>query len=123
MGSSDEGAGTTHRAKGKPMRYLMMSMNDAPAPDEKLFTEMGKFIEELSASGHLLATGGLDPAGTKMVADGDEITVTDGPFAEAKESVGGFALVEARDKEEALELCRRFRRIVGDGTSVIHQVF
>ncbi|MBP2325091.1 hypothetical protein JOF56_005476 [Kibdelosporangium banguiense] len=107
------------------MRYLMIAMNDenTPAPDERLFTEMAKFVEELTASGVLLATGGLDPAGTKVVSSGDDITVVDGPFAESKESVGGFALIEARDKDEALELCRRFRKIVGDGESRIHQVF
>jgi hypothetical protein len=105
------------------MRYLMMQMATDQAPDEQLFTEMGKFIEEMTASGVLLATGGLDPAGTRVTSDGDEITVTDGPFTEAKEAVGGFALVEVRAKEEAIELARRFRRIVGDGESRIHQVF
>jgi hypothetical protein len=49
--------------------------------------------------------------------------VTDGPFAEAKEAVGGFALVEVRSKEEAIEMARRFRKIVGDGVSVVQQVF
>ncbi|MGI6871019.1 YciI family protein [Amycolatopsis sp. 3B14] len=104
------------------MRYLMMQMATGRAPDEKLFAEMGKFIEEMTAAGVLLATGGLDPAGTRVTSEGDEITVTDGPFTEAKESVGGFALVEVQSKEEAVELARRFRRIVGDGESRIHQV-
>ena len=49
--------------------------------------------------------------------------MTDGPFTEAKEAVAGFALVDVRSKEEAVELGRRFRQIVGDGTSVIQQVF
>ncbi|GAA1243182.1 hypothetical protein GCM10009609_03300 [Pseudonocardia aurantiaca] len=104
------------------MRYLMISTG-GDAPDEKLFTEMGKFIEELTAAGVLLATGGLEPSGIRMTSSGDEITVTDGPFAEAKEAAAGFALVEVRSKEEALELARRFRKIVGDGESVIQQVF
>jgi hypothetical protein len=104
------------------MRFLMISTG-GDEPDEKLFAEMGAFIEELTASGVLLATGGLDPAQTRMTSSGDEITVTDGPFAEAKEAAAGFALVEVRSKEEALELTRRFRKIVGDGTSVIQQVF
>jgi hypothetical protein len=59
----------------------------------------------------------------RVVSSGDEITVTDGPFAEVKEAVAGFALVEVRSKEEAIELTRRFRKIVGDGESVIQQVF
>ncbi|MEV0085610.1 YciI family protein [Saccharopolyspora sp. NPDC050642] len=107
------------------MRYLMMtkaSDSDA-APDESLYVEMGKFVEELTAAGILLATGGLEPGGVRVTSADGEITVTDGPFAEAKESVAGFALVEVRSKEEAIELARRFRKIVGDGESVVQQVF
>ncbi|MFG1609233.1 YciI family protein [Actinoplanes sp. NPDC049265] len=105
------------------MRYLMMSMANGERPDEKLFAEMAAFIEEMTAKGVLLATGGLAPEGVVISSAGDEMTVTDGPFAEAREAVGGFALVEVGSKEEAIELGRRFRRIVGDGTSVIQQVF
>src|SRR5690242_9133880 len=107
------------------MRYLMTSLtgeNDAP-PTEALYAEMAEFIKEMSAAGILLATGGLEAGGTRLTSHGDEITVVDGPFTEAKEAVGGFALVEVSSKEEAIELARRFRRIVGDGTSVIQQVF
>lgn len=105
------------------MRFLMMSMANDSQPDEKLFAEMAAFIDEMTVSGVLLATGGLEPSGVRMTSVGDEITVTDGPFAESKESVAGFALVEVRTKEEAIEMCRRFRKIVGDGVSVIQQVF
>jgi hypothetical protein len=104
------------------MRYLMVSNGSDTAPDEKLFVEMGKFIEELTAAGVLLATGGLEPGGILVTSSGDEITVTDGPFTEAKEAAAGFALVEVSSKEEAIELARRFRKIVGDGRSVIQQV-
>jgi hypothetical protein len=105
------------------MRYLMTTNAGSSTPDEKLFAEMGRFIEELTASGVLLATGGLDPASIRVSSSGEEITVTDGPFAEAKEAVAGFALVEVRSQEEAVELARRFRRIVGDGESRLQQVF
>ncbi|WP_457029169.1 YciI family protein [Kitasatospora sp. P5_F3] len=105
------------------MRYLMTSNAGSSTPDEKLFAEMGRFIEELTASGVLLATGGLGPDTIRVSSAGDEITVTDGPFAEAKEAVAGFALVEVRSQEEAVELARRFRRIVGDGESRIQEVF
>jgi hypothetical protein len=107
------------------MRYLMMALNNENArePDEALQAEMATFIAETAATGILLATGGLEPGGTRVTSVGDEITVVDGPFTEAKEAVGGFALVEVSAKEEAIELARRFRRIVGDGTSVIQQVF
>jgi hypothetical protein len=105
------------------MRYLMTSLADSSEPDEALFTEMAKFIEEMAAAGILLATGGLEPGGTRLISTGGEIAVVDGPYTEAKEAVAGFALVEVSSKEEAIELARRFRRIVGDGTSVIQQVF
>ena len=106
------------------MRYLMMSKTSESTPDEQLYAEMGRFIQEMTAAGVLLATGGLNPGvGTRVVSQGTEITVTDGPFAEAKESVGGFALIEVATKEEAVEMARRFLGIVGDGESVIQEVF
>jgi hypothetical protein len=105
------------------MRFLMIQKPADTHPDEKLFAEMGAFIEELTAAGVLLATGGLEPGGIVLASHGDEITVTDGPFAEAKEAAAGFALIEVGTKEEAIELGRRFRKIVGDGESTIQQVF
>jgi hypothetical protein len=105
------------------MRFLMIQKPADAHPDEKLFAEMGAFIEELTAAGVLLATGGLEPGGVLLTSHGDEITVTDGPFAEAKEAAAGFALIEVGTKEEAIELGRRFRKIVGDGESTIQQVF
>ncbi|MCP2327569.1 hypothetical protein HDA40_006076 [Hamadaea flava] len=105
------------------MRFLMTALADDNKPDEKLFTEMAKFIDETTAAGILLATGGLEAGGVRLTSAGDEITVTDGPFTEAKEAVAGFALIEVRSREEAIELGRRFRQIVGDGVSVIQQVY
>ncbi|WP_231329887.1 YciI family protein [Actinomadura graeca] len=99
------------------------SGEQAGPPDENLQAEMGAFIAEMSRSGVLLATGGLEPHGTRITSFGGKVTVTDGPFTEAKESVVGFALVEVRTREEAIELSRRFWRIVGDGEGVIKQVF
>jgi hypothetical protein len=107
------------------MRFLMIQKpaDTHTQPDEKLFAEMGAFIEELTAAGVLLATGGLESGGVVLTSRGDEITVTDGPFAEAKEAAAGFALIEVGTKEEAIELARRFRKIVGDGENTIQQVF
>jgi len=104
------------------MRYLMTTKG-GNEPDEKLFAEMGAFIEEMTKAGVLLATGGLEPRGLLVNSSGGEMTVTDGPFLEAKDVVGGFALVEVRSKEEAIELAKRFRKIVGDGESELRQVF
>ena len=105
------------------MRYLMTTFGDGSTPDPQQFEEMDKFIAELSASGVLLAAGGLEPGGVHATSRGGEFTVTDGPFAEAKEAAGGFALVEVSSKEEAIELARRSAAIGGDGTTIIQQVF
>jgi hypothetical protein len=85
--------------------------------------EMGKLIEDMTKAGVLLATGGLDPSGIHIKSSGGEITVTDGPFAEAKEAVVGFALIEVRSREEAIEASRRFWEVVGDGEGEIREVF
>ncbi len=109
------------------MRFLMMTTNDpskpAPPPTPELYAEMGKLIEELSREGVLLATGGLDPHPTRIQSSGGKINVIDGPYAEAKEAVVGFALIEARSKAEAIEYSKRFWRTVGDGEGNIDQVF
>ena len=109
------------------MRFMLMTKGDESTaggpPDEKLMAEMGKFIEEMAKAGVLLATGGLDPVGSRIKSSGGKITVTDGPFTETKEAVVGFALIEVRSKEEAIELSKRFWAIVGDGEGEIRQVF
>ncbi len=105
------------------MRFLMLSNPGDSQPDETLYVEMGKFIDELSKQGVLLATGGLDPVGTRVQSAGGELTFTDGPFAEAKEAIGGFALVEVRSRAEVIEISRRFWKIVGDGEGRFHQVY
>jgi hypothetical protein len=110
------------------MRYLGYTLGDESAPvappSENLMQEMGKFVEEATKAGVLLATGGLGPTaeGTKVKYTDGEFTVTDGPFAEAKELIGGWALMEVRDKEEAIEWTKRFLTVVGEGESTIRQV-
>ena len=105
------------------MRFLMTTKGGGPAPDEAMYAEMGKFVEEMTKAGVLLATGGLDPAGTRFTSSGGEVTVTDGPFAEAREAIVSFALIEVRSKEEAIELTRRFWKIIGDGAGDMQQVY
>jgi len=104
------------------MRFLMTTTG-GDTPDEKLMAEMGRFVEELTKAGVLLATGGLDPAGSRITSSGGKITVTDGPFTEAKEAIVSFALIDVRSKEEAIELSKRFWQIVGDGEGEIRQVY
>jgi hypothetical protein len=103
------------------MRFLMTTSKADP-PDDRLVAEMDRLVEEMTRKGVLLATGGLDQVGTRVTSSGGKITVTDGPFTEAKETILSFALVEVRSKEEAIELARRFWLIVGDGEGAIRQV-
>ncbi|MQY04166.1 YciI family protein [Actinomadura macrotermitis] len=109
------------------MRFMMMTSGDESSaqtpPDPQMMAEMGAFIEEMSKAGVLLATGGLEPGGTYVQATGGKMEVLDGPYAEAKEVVVGFALIEVSSREEAIELSRRFWAIVGEGKGVIQQVF
>ena len=104
------------------MRFLMTVNAGASAPDEQMYAEMGKFVEELTRSGVLLATGGLDD-GTHVTSSEGKIALTDGPFSESKEVIVSFALLDVRSKDEAVELARRFWLIVGDGEGDIRQVF
>jgi len=90
-------------------------------PDKELLAEMVRFVEELTRAGVLLATGGLD-RGTHVSASGGNIIFTDAAFTESKEVIVSFALLEVRSKEEALELSRRFWKMVGDGEGDIRQV-
>ena len=104
------------------MRFLMTVNGGGTPPDKELFAEMGRFVEELSRAGVLLATGGLD-AGTHVTSSGGAVSFTDGPFTEAKEAIVSFALIEVRSRDEAIELARRFWKIVGDGEGDVRQVF
>ena len=111
------------------MRFLGYTLGDPnatfeqPAPEQ--YAEMGKFIEEATKAGVLLATGGVGPAEgiTKIVKKGGEITVIDGPFTESKELIGGWALLECRDKAEALEWSKRFMALAGEGETRLREVF
>jgi len=107
---------------GQKVRFLMTVNGGGRQPDEQLYAEMGRFVEELTRAGVLLATGGLD-RGAHVVASGGNIKLTDGPFTESKEQIVSFALLEVRSRDEALELARRFWKMVGDGEGDIRQVY
>jgi hypothetical protein len=96
-------------------------------PSERLFREMGRFNEELVKAGVLLAGEGLHPSskGARIRFNGDQRTVIDGPFAETKELVAGFWMVEVGSKEEAIEWFKRCPNPHEDGESEIEirQVF
>lgn len=93
-------------------------------PDEKLLTEMGKYNEELTKAGVMLAGEGLHPSskGKRVRFEGDKKTVIDGPFAETKELIAGFWLWQVRSMDEAVEWLKRAP--FGGGTEVeIRPVF
>jgi hypothetical protein len=113
--------------KEDTMRFLSIyktAETNRPPSAEHVATMM-KLIEEGMTAGWLLSTEGCLPSalGARVrLADGN-ITVTDGPFTESKELVGGFALLEAKSKADAIELTRKFLRVAGDGECEIRQLF
>ena len=78
-------------------------------PDEKALSEMFKYNEELAKAGIMLAGEGLQPSskGARVKFNGSKRTITDGPFAEAKELVAGFWIIQVKSKAEALEWVKR----------------
>jgi hypothetical protein len=94
-----------------------------PSQDE--MSRMGKLIEDGFKAGWLLATEGCLPSalGARVRRTGGKFTVKDGPFTEAKEIIGGFALIKAQSKEEMIELTKRFLDVAGDGETEIRQIY
>ena len=111
------------------MRFLGYTLGDPSTPvtppRPELMAEMGSFVEEATKAGVLLATGGVGPLdeATRVSYHDGEFTVLDGPFTEAKELIGGWAVMECRDKAEAIEWTKRFLAIVGEGESTIRPVY
>lgn len=106
------------------MRYMIIvkatpesEAQTAPAPDEALLAAMAAFHEDLARAGALLDASGLKPssAGWRIRYEGDKRSVVDGPFAETRELIAGYTLVEARSREEAIEWSRRFPNPNGEG--------
>jgi hypothetical protein len=96
------------------MKYMMFikhaeDVRSQPIP-QGLLDAMGKFVEASFKSGILKETAGLKPTseGTRIRLSGGKLHVTDGPFTEVKEVVGGFAIVEVKSREEALKVAREF---------------
>ena len=100
------------------MKFLSMVRVDeskGQQPSEKLMQDMGKLIEEMLRSGNLVTTAGLMPTkdGFRMRSRHGKLSQTDGPFTETKEVIGGYAILEAKSKEEAIELTKRFLAVHG----------
>jgi hypothetical protein len=121
--------GMVPKPKNPPLRFLSMhkmderAENEAP-PDPGLMAKMGALIEEMTKAGVLQATGGL--AGTKLGArirfEGGKRTVIDGPFAESKELVAGYAILELPSKAAAIEWAMRFGDVVKVNEVEVRQI-
>lgn len=101
------------------MRFLSMIRVDETsglAPDEKLMKDMGRLIEEMTRSGVLISTAGLRPTaeGFRIRLRNGKLSQVDGPFVETKEVIGGFAIIEAASKEDAVAHTERFLRVHGN---------
>ena len=108
------------------MRFIVMGMatkdsEAAPPPKPEAFVAMQKYNEELAKAGILLAAEGLAPTskGARVKFSGDERTVIDGPFAETKELVAGFSIIQVKSKEEAIEWVKRAPNVFPNGEAEV----
>lgn len=110
----------------KVVSIFTIDPSKAQPPTPELQQRMGELIAEMRAKGILLETGGRGPGSDMLelrVAHKDgSYNITDGPFAEAREVVGGFALMELRNRDEVIAWSKRFLDIVGDATCYLHEV-
>ena len=113
------------------MRFMILVKADKNTeagvfPSEQLLAEMGNYNAELVKAGVLLAGEGLQPSskGARVKFSGAKRTVIDGPFAEAKELIAGFWLIEVKSKDEAIEWVKRAPNPTGEESEIeIRQVF
>lgn len=104
------------------MRFLSLVRvaETGQVPSERLMAEMGRLMEEMTAKGILVETAGLRPTSeaVRLRNDHGRYSHTDGPFAEAREVIGGYAILEAPSMEEAIAATRRFLQVHGDEWNV-----
>ena len=110
------------------MRFLCIYKPAKPEgapPSQAEMERMGKLIAESFKSGKLLATEGCLPSalGARVRKTNGQFKVTDGPFAESKEIVGGFAIIQAESKAEAIQITKDFLNVAGDGETEIRQIY
>ncbi|HEY3991102.1 MAG TPA: YciI family protein [Acidobacteriaceae bacterium] len=98
------------------LTFFTPSAQQGP-PSKEYMDEMNKLIEESMKSGELVATGGLTPLqqGARVTQADGKVTITDGPYIESTEIIGGFAILELPTKEAAIESSKRFLKVAGDG--------
>jgi hypothetical protein len=103
--------------------YKAVERNTPPTPEE--MAAMGKLIEEGMKAGWLLSTEGCLPSavGARVRRSDGKVTVTDGPFTESREVVGGFAILNASSREDAIQLAKSFLGHVGEGECELRQLY
>ena len=107
------------------MRFLCVyKAAEGGPPSQRMMEDMGKLIGEMTAAGVLLGTEGCLPSalGARVRRSGEQVTVTDGPFTEAKEVIGGFAMVQVRSLDEAIEWASRFGELLGEAEVEVRKV-
>jgi hypothetical protein len=109
------------------MKFLSMykSVERNVPPSQEEMNRMGKLVEEGMKAGWLIATEGCLPTalGARVRSTNGKLSVTDGPFTESKEVVGGFAILRANSKEEAIQLVKDFLKVVGEGECELRQIY
>jgi hypothetical protein len=112
------------------MRFMLIRRADEATeagvlPKEDLFVAMGRYVEEMAQAGVLLQGEGLQPSskGARVKLSGGKQTVTDGPFAETKELIAGFSMIQVKSKAEAIEWVKRWPPLDGDVEIEIRQLY
>jgi hypothetical protein len=110
------------------MKFLCLYKSAKPEgtpPTQQEMETMGKLIEDWTKSGRLIASEGCLPSalGARIRLSQGNFNVVDGPFTESKEVVGGFALIRAASKAEAIEYVKEFLKVAGDGETELRQVY
>jgi hypothetical protein len=103
--------------------YKTVETNVPPSLEE--MTKMGKLIEDAMKAGWLLATEGCLPSslGARIRREDGKVTVIDGPFTESKELIAGFAILETKSKQEAIQLTKGFLEVTGGGECELRQIY
>jgi hypothetical protein len=109
------------------MRFLSIykTAETVGPPTQEEMTKMGKLVEDGMKAGFLLAVEGCMPSatGARVRLSSGKLSVTDGPFTESNEVIGGLAILQASSKKEALELVKQFLQVAGDGECELRQIF
>lgn len=109
------------------MRFMMLykpGRESGRPPSQEQVQLLGELIEEGMRNGTLISTEGLRDSSkaTRVRVVGGDFVVTDGPFSEAKELIGGFAIMQLNSHEEAIESTKRFLALMGEGETEIRQI-